>query len=122
MKHATRRATEVAVIFLLTLIILAWHAAFAHDHARPELDGWFKSLQSTSKSPCCEMAEAMRLDDVDWETKDGHYRVRLESEWIDVPDSAVVEGPNRAGPTMVWPWRTDGKLNKVRCFMPGSMT
>ena len=122
MKHATRRATEVAVIFVLTLVIFAWHAAFGHDHARPELDGWFKSLQSASKSPCCEEAEAMRLDDVDWETKDGHYRVRLEGEWVDVPDSAVVEGPNRAGPTMVWPWRTDGKLNRVRCFMPGSMT
>ena len=97
-------------------------SADAHDHARPELDSWFMSLESKSKSPCCDGSDALRVDDVDWETKDGHYRVKLQGEWVDVPDNAVVEGPNRAGPTMVWPYYVNGAMRGVRCFMPGSMT
>lgn len=94
----------------------------AHDHNRPELNDWFMDLHSKGKAPCCDGSDAMSLEDVDWDSKDGHYRVRLEGEWVDVPDDAVVEGPNRAGPTMVWPWRQNCKLDHVRCFMPGSMT
>jgi hypothetical protein len=111
----------IGAIALLIMLMLQI-PAHAHDHSRPELDGWFKGLQSSSKAPCCDGSDAMRLDDVDWISKGGHYQVRLEGEWIDVPDDAIVGEPNRAGPTMVWPWRTDGKLNRVRCFMPGSMT
>jgi hypothetical protein len=96
--------------------------AYAHDHNRPDLDNWFLGLQSKGNAPCCDGSEAMRLDDVDWESRDGHYRVRLEGEWVDVPDNAVIDGPNRAGPTMVWPYRKNGKLDQVRCFLPGSMT
>ena len=35
--------------------------------------------------------------------KGGHYRVRIEGEWVDVPDEAVITEPNRVGRTMVWP-------------------
>lgn len=105
------------IILVLALIATA---AAAHDPNRPELNGWFMGLQSKGKAACCDGSDALRLDDVDWDSKDGHYRVRLEGEWVDVPDSAVVDGPNRAGPTMVWPYRHDGKLNQIRCFMPGA--
>ena len=105
---------------VLMFFVMTAHA-FAHDHSRPELNSWFMGLQS-AKGPCCDGSDAMRLDDVDWETRDGHYRVRVEGEWVDVPDGAVVVGPNRAGPTMVWPYRYNGKLNQIRCFLPGSMT
>jgi hypothetical protein len=27
----------------------------------------------------------------------------MSNEWIDVPDDAVINEPNRAGRTMVWP-------------------
>jgi len=54
------------------------------------------------------------------ESKDGHYRVRLENNWIDVPDDALITEPNRAGRTMVWPLRLGGQI-LIRCFMPGSM-
>ena len=56
--------------------------------------------------------------DVDWESKDGHYRVRLEGQWIDVPDD-VITVPNRFGRTMVWPIK--GARNFDPLLPPGSM-
>ena len=55
-------------------------------------------------------------------SKDGHYRVRLEGEWLDVPDEAVITEPNRVGRTMVWPITRLWRDRRIRCFMPGSMT
>jgi len=63
---------------------------------------WFDSLKS-EKGPCCSDADGTALSDVDWESKDGHYRVRLNGQWIDVPDDALVTEPNLVGRTMVWP-------------------
>src|SRR5436190_13552970 len=85
------------------------------------LKPWFDTLKSSGGSRCCSDADGTALSDIDWEAKDEKYRVRLNGEWIDVPDDAVVTEANRAGPTMVWP------LNKldgmgIRCFMPGSMS
>ena len=86
----------------------------------PELHRWFESLRS-GKGPCCSDADGSAVSDVDWETAGGHYRVRIDGEWIDVPDEAVITEPNRIGRTMVWPIR--GYLGmSIRCFMPGSMT
>jgi hypothetical protein len=74
----------------------------------------------SGKGPCCSDADGFALSDPDWESKSGNYRVRVDNEWIDVPDDAVTE-PNRAGRTMVWPIK--GSLGaSIRCFMPGSMT
>jgi len=95
--------------------------AHAHDHGRPGLDPWFKALTSRAGALCCDGTDATRLDDVDWESKDGRYRVRIDGKWIDVPESAVVDGPNKAGPAMVWPVEGYGVLT-IRCFMPGSMS
>jgi hypothetical protein len=86
----------------------------------PELHQWFEGLRS-GKGPCCSDADGASVADVDWETQDGHYRVRIDGEWVNVPDEAVITEPNRIGRTMVWPIR--GYLGlSVRCFMPGSMT
>jgi hypothetical protein len=86
----------------------------------PELHRWFEGLKS-GKGPCCSDAEGSAVSDVDWETAGGHYRVRIDGEWVDVPDEAVITEPNRIGRTMVWPIR--GYLGvTIRCFMPGSMT
>lgn len=86
----------------------------------PELHQWFEKLRS-GKGPCCSDADGSAVSDVDWETAGGHYRVRIDGEWVDVPDEAVITEPNRIGRTMVWPIR--GYLGlTIRCFMPGSMT
>ena len=89
-------------------------------YANSPLKQWFDNLKS-GRGLCCSMADGQSVADPDWESKDGHYRVRLENNWIDVPDDALITEPNRAGRTMVWPLRFDGQIS-IRCFMPGSMT
>jgi len=89
-------------------------------YANSPLKQWFDSLKS-GKGPCCSDADGSAVSDVDWESKGGRYRVRIEGEWHEVPEDAVITEPNRIGRTMVWPIK--GYLGlSIRCFMPGSMT
>lgn len=107
------------------LLSLTLHSVAARDLGQyagtsPELKSWFDSLRS-GKGPCCSDADGSAVSDVDWESSSGHYRVRLDGVWFDVPDEAVLTGPNRVGRTMVWPLvGTAG--TSIRCFLPGSMT
>ena len=104
---------------IVLILLLLCSPALAHDPSRPELNDWFNKLQS-GRGRCCSFADGFAVSDVDWESKDGRYRVRLENIWIDVPDDALITEPNRVGRTMVWPLRFDGQIF-IRCFMPGSM-
>jgi hypothetical protein len=90
-------------LFVVSVVLPMSTIGHTHDHENPELNNWYESLHS-GKGPCCDGSDAKRVDDVDWESKDGHYRVRIDGEWVDVPNEAVVDGPNRAGRTMVWPY------------------
>ena len=123
-RHAARRKTPPR----LGLVVLLWATATQVGHAR-DTDGryansplkqWFDSLRS-GKGPCCSDADGSAVSDVDWESSNGRYRVRLEGQWFDVPEDAVITEPNRVGRTMVWPIRGYAGLT-IRCFMPGSMT
>jgi hypothetical protein len=107
------------------LVVLVSQLGHARDRGQfassnPEIKAWFDTLRS-GKGPCCSDADGSAVSDVDWESGHGHYRVRIEGEWIDVPDEAVITEPNRVGRTMVWPIRGYGGLT-IRCFMPGSMS
>ena len=121
----------------LVLIALAAPFGNARDRGQfvntnAELKAWFDGLRS-GKGPCCSDADGSAISDSDWESKDGHYRVRVprygfvlegqqqEFVWVDVPEEAVISEPNRVGRTMVWP--IYGYMGvTIRCFMPGSMT
>ena len=111
---------RTALIFLACAFACAPTTAAAHDYEHPELAPWFMSLQSRSKTPCCDGSEAQHLADVEWRTRDGHYQVFLEGDWRDVPDTAIVDGPNRDGTALVWTYFVDGKNVGIRCFMPGA--
>ncbi|MCP1766040.1 hypothetical protein [Bradyrhizobium japonicum] len=98
-------------------------SALAHDDGRYDktpLHSWFESLQSEF-GKCCTDVDGYIVSDADWESNNGSYRVRIDNEWVNVPDGAVVKQPNRFGRTMVWRHYIDGHP-RVRCFMPGSMT
>lgn len=114
---------DVRLITAALMVAVACSAAKARDDGRyagSALKPWFDQLRS-EKGPCCSDADGAALSDSDWDSKDGHYRVKLQGEWIVVPDEALIKGPNLAGRTMVWPMYLDGKP-VVRCFIPGSMT
>jgi hypothetical protein len=125
-RKPTRARPSVRVAGVLLLSTLAAPAMQARDvdgryaAQNPELHQWFEGLRS-GKGPCCSDADGSAVSDVDWETAGGHYRVRIDGGWVEVPDEAVITEPNRIGRAMVWPIR--GYLGiSVRCFMPGSMT
>ena len=124
-RRARRLKAPLTAGFAVMLLALASHLGHARDrgqyaNSNPELKAWFDGLKS-GKGPCCSDADGTAVSDVDWQSGGGHYRVRLDGEWVDVPDEAVITEPNRVGRTMVWPIR--GYLGlTIRCFMPGSMT
>ena len=113
---------------LVALTALGGGLSQARDDGRyagSPMKPWFDSLHS-KRGPCCADADGMILKEVDWDTKDGHYRVFIEGKWWDVPDDAVIREPNWDGRTIVWPIyirSPDGIRDiKIRCFMPGTMT
>lgn len=116
----------MAVSIVAFLIAVAFFfAAFAHArddgrYANSPLKHWFNSLAS-GKGPCCSFADGVSIADVDWETKDGKYRVRIEGQWIEVPADALVTVPNKFGPPVVWLLVNNG-VTEIRCFMPGAGT
>lgn len=89
-------------------------------YANSPLRSWFESLQSEF-GQCCTNADGYIVSEPDWESDKGNYRVRIDGEWVIVPNGAVLTQPNRAGHTMVWKYYIDGHP-RVRCFLPGSMT
>ena len=99
------RPTDLAVLtFCLTTILLSGRLVARDDgrFANSPLKPWFDRLAS-GKGLCCSFADGFSVQDVDWDTQDGHYRVRIYGQWLDVPDDAVVTEPNRFGPAVVWP-------------------
>ena len=133
----TRWRSAASLACVLMLVALLAPLVHARDRGQfvntsAELKAWFDGLRS-GKGPCCSDADGSAISDSDWESKDGHYRVRIprlgyvidgrqqELVWVDVPEEAVISEPNRVGRTMVWP--IYGYMGvTIRCFMPGSMT
>jgi len=111
-------------------VIIVWIAGlvpiplYARDDGRftsSPLKEWFDRLGSRN-GLCCAFADGVSVEDVDWDSQEGHYRVRIYGEWFVVPDAAVVTEPNRFGPAVVWPYNDRYGNTQIRCFMPGAGT
>lgn len=150
----------------LWFVVAALAVTFSRPaHAR-DLDGryassplkpWFDSLKDKNGGGCCADADGAVVKDVDWSIQgegqqcrrtpalsfsnqdvkyEGHYCVRYQGAWWLVPDSAVVDGPNKAGQAIIWPICTsprhisgadtckddDASLLFIRCFIAGAQT
>ena len=133
---------SLGTIILVAILMLAIAgAANARDGASKfagsALKAWFDKLAS-GKGLCCSFADGVSMQDVDWDTKGGHYRVRLcprhpgptvewpmdcpVKAWVTVPDAAVVTEPNRFGPSVVWPYQDSNGNTQIRCFLPSAMS
>ena len=115
---------SVAAFAAGVLAVAVSMPSWAHDDGRyakmdPNMHAWFDRLAS-GKGLCCSFADGFSIADVDWDTKDGRFRVRVDGQWIDVPDTAVVTEPNRFGPAVVWPYRDADGTTQIRCFLPGA--
>ncbi|MFB6449240.1 hypothetical protein [Bradyrhizobium tunisiense] len=112
----------VAVMVALMAFLYSVRITIAHDQNKPELNDWYRSLQS-GKGPCCggPSEDATHLDELQWRTKGEGYEVFVENKWIDVPASAIVPVPNKDGRALVWLYHSMGEPI-VRCFMPGLLT
>lgn len=118
MEIPERWLTFIAVCFIALLCLVAY-PVFAHDHNRPELNGWLKSLHSKGKVWCCDGNDTDTIED--WDTKGGKFRVKWQGQWYTVPDDALVEGPNKGGGPLLW--MSKGYMGvSVRCFMPGTLS
>ena len=111
------------LLFVLVLVVEV-NPASARDGGQfvgSPLKTWFDKLAS-GKGLCCSFADGISVQDVDWDTKDGHYRVFLNKQWVVVPDVAIVTEPNRFGPAIVWPYQDMNGVTQIRCFIPGGGT
>ena len=112
----------IRITLCAALVCVAGIAVARDDgrYAQSPLKKWFEGLRSQAGASCCDGADGFRVEDPDWETKDGKYRVRLQGQWIDVPDGALITVPNKLGQTMVWPFTLNG-VTIIRCFLRGAM-
>lgn len=113
-------AGMLAIIILFFLMPIG--SLHAHDQNKPELDSWYRSLQS-GKGPCCggPSEDATHLDELQWRSKGDGYEVFIEGHWIDVPPAAIVPVPNKDGRALVWLYYLMGEPI-VRCFIPGTLS
>jgi hypothetical protein len=108
----------IACIAAVALLLVA-HCAHARDDGRyagSPLKPWFDNLKS-GKGLC---ADGQSISDPAWRSNGARYQVRLERDWIDVPDDAVITELNRDGQTWVWARRGADWLSII-CFMKGSL-
>jgi len=137
----------ICILAIAVMLTMTLPPSYGHDAMHPELNPWFAKLRSMS-GPCCDGSDALHLRDVEWTTqnkKESHYRVMVpktaylyraasegqdmkkgDTEWVDVPDDALVTGPNLDHSTLVWLWYSSGfqmtDEPHIRCFMPGALT
>ena len=113
----------LAFVFSVLFALAMTHFAHARDldgrYAQNPLKSWFDGLQS-QRGMCCSFADGATLEDVDWDTEGGHYRVRIEGKWIVVPDDAMLNVPNKFGRAVVWPYKDADGNTQIRCFIAGS--
>ncbi len=112
---------SLAVIALCMLVFVPSRVTARDDgrYANSPLKAWFDQLAS-GKGLCCSFADGVSVEDVDWDTQNGRYRVRIQGQWLVVPDAAVVTEPNRFGPAVVWPYQDIDGATQIRCFLPGA--
>jgi len=107
----------VGILILFASMTMGWPRDDGR-YADSQLKGWFDQL-SSGKGLCCSFADGTQVNDVDWDTQDGRYRVRLHGDWIVVPENSVVTEPNKFGPAVAWPYMDSDGATQIRCFLPG---
>ena len=115
------KLTVAGVTLCVTMVVP--DRSYARDDGRfanSPLKEWFDRLASRN-GLCCAFADGVSVQDVDWDSQEGQYRVLIYGQWFVVPDAAVVTEPNRFGPA-IGPYNDRYGNTQIRCFMPGAGT
>ena len=85
-------------VTMVAMTQTAWGRDPDERYKNSPLHDWFEHLASRKGS----FADGYVVQDADWESKDGYYRLRVprapNSEsgiWVEVPDDAVITEPNK---------------------------
>lgn len=94
-----------------------------YDHIAPDVREWVRGLKDKRGIGCCDTADGYPAE-YDWDIAKGKYRVRIDGQWYDVPDDALLTEPNKLGYATVWwipTFQPDGTMKPlIRCFLPGA--
>jgi hypothetical protein len=119
-------------IIAIALVVLTLPAQARDDgryaQVNPEIKRWIEELKDNFGVGCCDTADGLALkpdaQDPDWECLAAgpidRCRVRIEGQWYDVPDRALLKNTiNRLGFPMVW-YIIDNGVLTIRCFLKGT--
>jgi hypothetical protein len=73
----------MALVILCVTVFIPNHL-YARDDGRfanSPLKEWFDRLASRN-GLCCDFADGVSVQDVDWGAQEGHYRVRIHGQWL----------------------------------------
>jgi len=117
---------RLACIIALTTLLIRDNGQWAQTD--PETKKWIEDLKNKQGKSCCNSADGY---DVQWDIKDGRYRIFVRGKWYDVPPEAVLDIPNRLGVARAWyspiwgSWKPGGQdviTINIHCFLPGPGT
>lgn len=103
-------------LFAAAFVVPAHGRDLTGQYAQSPNSEWIKSLRNKSGTPCCDVADGHRLEDVDWRGEpDGTYSVRIDGNWVKLSQDQILTEPNKIGVTMVWVY-----MGRVTCFLAGA--
>lgn len=104
--------------------------AQAGEISQQAVDMVFSPQLQSKRAVCCNEFDG-RAPEAIWDLADGtipnvHYKVKIEGQWVNVPDDAVLDVPNKFGTAVVWFSMTRYGPDKppsffIRCFLPGQL-
>ena len=90
-----------------------------------EIKAWTEALTNEVGIGCCTIESGLIPEEIEWDISANSYRVKVDGQWLFVPDEAIIKGPNRLGYAAVW-FEIDHDLEfeeytvSIRCFLPGA--
>ena len=112
----------IEVLFALVLNHTIVRDNGQYNSVDQSIRDWFKGLHNDRGGACCDWVDGRRVDDFDWECKnDEQCAVKIEGDWITVPEHAMLKATNRVGYAVVWVTREQGKPTIV-CFLKGTLS
>lgn len=123
----TRSSLTLLVAFGIFFSVAASQAGDIGQNRQvsPEIKLWAEALTNEAGIGCCTIANGLIPEEIEWDISANSYRVKVDGQWLFVPDEAILKGPNRLGYAAVW-FEIDHDIDfeeytiSIRCFLPGA--